>query len=355
MTALASLGELPELRPSDAVNLAEDRVACPNENVAPGDPHPPDCPACRGKGSISRPTGRDHLSFSAISTLLNCGARYGFAYEDRLEPVARSVPRALGTAYQKAIELGDPQAGVELLRESVEIRSQDDEDRTRVEEAIVLAASELYLTRWGRSETSEYEYRVRLRSPYTGAWSQTFDLLGYADGLDDKGAWLSLTENKLVGQINATSIRKLPLDRQLALSRYGIWRATGKAVREVRYRYMRKPSIKQKKGRAGKGAETLDQFCARIAADYKERPDFYALEEHLLVGEDDLVRIEAELWTWAEQLRRQRRDRIWPRNTSFCHEYGGCPFLAACLGDPDAASLYRVRPTRPVEALSLPE
>lgn len=346
-----AVGELPDLRPSDAINLAEDREDCPA--CDPATRGPEECRLCHDKGTVTRHTGRDHLSHSALSTLVNCDQRYAFAYEARLEPAERRVPLVLGAAYQKAIELGDPEAGVEHLRRAEKGIGQEAIDRAQVEETIVRAASKLYLELWGQVERSEYEYRVQLRSPWSGAYSRTFDLLGYADGLVDKGGWWELVENKLVGQIQAASVRKLPLDRQLLLARYGIWRATGKPVREVRYRWVRKPSIKQRAGRKKdkSDAETVEQFCERIAADYADRGrEFYAHEEYLMPSTDDLVRVEAELWSWAERLRRARRDRIWTRNTSWCHEYGGCAFLSLCLGDPDAHGLYRTRPERPVAA-----
>jgi hypothetical protein len=114
------------------------------------------------------------------------------------------------------------------------------------------------MNEYGASEpgaVKEFGYRVRLRNPYTGKLSRTFDLLGYADewrNVQDSHA--ALVENKLVGQINAASVRKLPLDRQIALECYGTWRATGMEVREVFYRYVKKPSIKQKKDESSRSS-----------------------------------------------------------------------------------------------------
>ena len=224
---------------------------------------------------------------------------------------------------------------------------------------------------------------MQLRSPWTGAYSLTYDLHGFADGLvDPAGAAaaaaldafpdvapdgpLEIIENKLVGQISAVKVQRLPLDRQLALERYGLWRATGRTVQRVHYRWVKKPSIKQRKGRQTKdgikGAETVAEFCDRIAADYEERPDFYLHEEApQFTTTDDLLRIEADLWEWAEDIRarmrkaRDGRRRVFDRNTSHCTEYGGCQFLAICTGDPDAMSLYQVRPKRTERGESVPE
>lgn len=315
--------EVATLRPSDATNLA------------------------------GQDTGREHLSHSSISTQLNCLRRYEFERVHRLEPISRPRPLGMGSAFQKAIEMQDPNAGAALLREGVRILDQSDEDKLRVEETIVAAAARLYLDRWPADdrEQREYEYRVRLRSPYTGRPSNTFDLLGYADGIIDCGGYLELVENKFVGQISEVSVRKLPLDRQVSLACYGLWRATGKVVRTVHYRFVKKPSIRQKKD------ETLEQYLERVQQDYAdpERRDFYSHGEPLFRSAEDLLRIEQELWSWAEQLRQARHRGFYDRNTSHCSDYGGCPFIPLCVGDPDAPALYRERPPAPERPVTQPD
>jgi hypothetical protein len=308
------------LRPSDAENLA------------------------------GRETGRPHLSHSALNTFIACGQRYEFDKVKRLELIERKPSLRLGSAFQKAIELSDPDAGPKLLRaEAPTFRTDEDEDRLRIEEATVRAAARLYLDRWppaGTGETREFEYRVRLRNPWTGYYSHTFDLLGYADGVLDCGGYLELVENKFVGQIDKLTIRKLILDRQVSLECYGLWRATGKPVRRVHYRFARKPSIKPRKATKNKPAETVDEFIVRLEADYAdpERRDFYTHSEPLFRSDEDLLRMEQELWIWADELRSARRRQLYPRDTSRCAEYGGCPFIPLCCGDADAMSLYRERP-----------
>lgn len=320
----ASDAQVPVLRPSDAVNLPPE-----------GD-------------------GREHLSHTSLGVLNACKQKFDYQYLQRLETISRSRPLGMGSAYQKAIEMQDPEAGAALLREGFEIRSQEDEDRLQIEEAIVQSAARLYLKKWPDrpEEQREYAYRVRLRNPWTGHYSNTFDLLGYADATEDMGSHWMLTENKLVGRIDGQTVRLLPLDQQVRLECYGIWRATGKEVREVNYRWVKKPSIKQRKGRplkdgTLKGAETVSQFIDRLTADYEERPDFYAHEETYFRTADDLLRVEEELWVFADELRAARRRALFPRNTARCGDFGGCQFIPLCLGDSDAASLFRVRDERP--------
>ena len=287
-------------------------------------------------------TGREHLSASQISTLLACPQKYGFAYDEKLEPIAVRPALSLGKAFQKAIEYGDPDVGAHAIFAERDIRDQNDQDRAEIDATIVVAGARLYLSRYPVTENSqkEYEYRVRLRNPWTGAYSRSFDLLGFADELAEEDGQLVLIENKFVGQIGELSIRKLPLDRQISLAAYGIWRATGRPVTKVRYRFTRKPSIRQKKG------ESVGEFCMRVERDYNERPDFYTEEQVIYRDQAQIARTEAELWEWAEQVRASRKRSLYTRNTSACHDFGGCEFLPLCLGDPDAQSLYQEKQPR---------
>lgn len=326
----------PELIDSDATNLAALRRPCP----ACAGEDCETCERCRGRGTLAADTGREHLSHTAISTLLNCEQRYGFERVHGLELITMPRPLDMGRAFQHAIEHNRPEVGGSMLARSRRMAlTQEEEDKLRVDIAIVIAAAEAYLARWPVREgtQAEYEYLVRLRNPHTGRYSQTFDLLGYADALVDLGDTWELEENKLVGQISEQNVRRLPLDRQVSLACYGVWRATGKPVSRVRYRWTRKPSIRVKQG------EWVGEFVKRLHDDYRtRRDDFYTHEETLYRSSEDLARIEAELWRWAEQLRAARRQGVWARNSSHCHDYGGCPFIPLCVGDPDAPALYRV-------------
>lgn len=306
-------------------------------------------------------TGRQHLSHTKLSRFLNCPRKFEHEYVSRLELIERPAALELGKAFQLSIEHNNPAFGAIALREGYtdedddvvfearRINTQDDEDRLRRDETMVEAAAGLYLSRWPAPTTEhrEYEYLVRLRSPYTGHYSQTFDLKGYADGIvyrpdKEHATHLELIENKFVGQVDSRTIRRLPLDRQVTLACYALWRATGLEVRACHYRLIKKPSIKQKQN------ESIDQFCERLAADYAdpERRDFYSHEESLFRSAADLLRVEAELWEWADMMRAQAKRRLYPRNTSMCHEYGGCAFISLCSNEPGAEGLYRRKPER---------
>lgn len=293
-------------------------------------------------GQTDEDTGRAHLSHSSIGTMLECNQRWGYRYDQHLELIAQPLPLSMGKAFHKALELGDPMLGAnELDRPTVD---QADYDKLVIEKATVFAAALGYLSRWPADEQiqREVEYRVRLRSPWTGAYSRTFDLLGYADGVIDHGSYLELAEDKFQSQITVENVRRLKLDRQVGLEAYGLWRTTGKPVRVVRYRITRKPSIRQRQ------KETVKEFVARLNEDYVQRADWYFMEEQLFRSDDDLLLLEAELWTWAEQLRAAKAAKLYPRNTSSCFNPYRCPYVDLCCGDEDARSLYRVKDSEPV-------
>lgn len=307
-------------------------VAVPSMQMA--SLRPPDRENLAGQSDYD--LGRAHLSHTAISMLLACRRKWGWRYDDGLELIAKPKPLALGKAFHYGLEVGDPVAGASLLDRPTD--DQDDYDRLLADKAIVACAVKAYLDRWGSESHREMAYRIRLRSPYTGAYGRTFDLVGYADGVTDHGEYLELHEDKLVGSIDKLKVRRVRLDRQVALESYALWRVTGKPVRVIRYRWVRKPSIKPRQN------EPLGAFIARLERDYVERrDDFYTEEEQTFRSADDLLLTEAELWQWAEELRQARAARLYPRNTDSCGDYGGCPYLDLCAGDPDARSLYRER------------
>jgi hypothetical protein len=317
---------------------------------------------------------REHLSHTRISMFLACHQKYGHHYDARLERIDKRESLEMGKAYQKAIELQDPDWAPLVLdgytpvwadsghgglipEPPVELpyfHTQEAQDKHEINKAIVRAAAALYLRKWPApvGEQREFEFVVRLRNPWSGHYSRTFDLKGYADGLVDpdfhggtpasgESYPLELVENKLVGRVDSVMVQRLPLDRQLQLLRYGVWRATGRTVGTVHFRWVKKPSIKPRQ------KESIPEFCERLAADYEEREDFYAYEPPAsYITSADLLRIECELWTWAQQLRDLRRQRLFDRNTSHCSDYGGCEYVPLCSGDPDADSLYRIRPER---------
>lgn len=295
---------------------------------------------------------RDHLSHTALSTFLACQQRFAFHYEHRLSPSVAAEPLALGRAFAHALELSSPELGEKQLREQAAQEAEraagnpwlvaPSQDEVDIQATIVREASRAYINRYGtHAQTREVELRARVRNPAVGGrYSLTHDVMCRVDAVSTD--WATLYEDKLVGQIPRRSLSaRLALDRQVSLQTYLIWRATGVEVSEVRYRMTLKPAIRRRKD------ESHEDYLARIGEEYATRPDHYLTEEIAHRTRDDYLRLEQELWEWAEQIRRARRTGVWPRNTGACHDHGGCRFLALCAQEPGAEHQFVTREERP--------
>lgn len=285
-------------------------------------------------------TGRDHLSQTALKTFLTCQQQFSWHYEHRLSPAVTANPLAMGRAFAHALEHSDPDAGARLLQREASVEAEraasnpwvlaPSTAEVRTMATIVRESARTYLHAYGHHESREVELRARIRNPARGGrYSLTHDVMARLDAVSRD--WTVLYEDKLVSQIPRSSLAaRVRLDRQVQIEAYLIWRTTGVLVSEVRYRMTLKPQIRQRQN------ETHDEFLQRVADDYVVRPEHYLAEEVVHPSLDDFLRLERELWRWSEQIRESRRDGTWPRNTSACHDYGGCRFLSLCAGEPGA-------------------
>lgn len=292
-------------------------------------------------------TGREALSHTRLGVLLACQQKFFWGYERNLEPSVKKASLSMGAAFAHALEHADPLAGFDVVMDEHAALQLEhagdpftvipDNETAETQATIVLAAAGAYLEHYGTTDVQrEITMRSRLRNPATGAWSQTFDVQARIDGLAKDGR---LIEDKFVGRVDTVTDRRLLLDRQVTLGCYLRWRTTGQLVSEVAYRMTKKPSIRQRQG------ESHDDYLQRIVSDYLERPEFYLHEFRLTRTEDDFLRLEQELWAWAEQIRAARRDQVFPRNTAACSDFGGCQFLALCTREPGAIHQFRQRPS----------
>lgn len=304
--------------------------------------------------------GRGHLSTSGIGTMLACEQKWNWQYEHRFAPAVKKVSLSAGAAFAEALEHGDPQhAWGKVMGEHARASEAfagnpwvkvPPENEAEVVAQIAREAARAYLKHYGGHQVREHAMRCRIRNPRTGHPSLTFDLVCRVDALDLNSR--TLIEDKLVGQIPRKAgemDRRLRLDRQVSIETYTIWRTTGVEIADVRYRMTLKPGIEQRKGRATRdggrtGVETHEQYLDRIAQEYATRPDHYLAEFPCTRTPEDFLRLEAELWRWAEQLRSARADGVWPRNSSACMEYGGCTYLPLCAREPGAEHQYIERP-----------
>lgn len=284
------------------------------------------------------------ITYTAMQTAKDCPEKYRLRYELGYKLRFEKESRSLGSAFHLGREKSDIQAAVDYLSDLMP-STQEQMDSLEVAKVTVRAMLEGYFELYGDESYSnalyEVEFKVPIINPETGAKSKSFMLSGKMDAvIPDNGGWW-LGEDKTCAQITRPQIDKLALDTQVTTYVYGGERVLGKPNKGVKYRYTRKPSIKQKQ------TETLDQYCERLIADYKERPDFYFAEEQLYRSRDDLAIFEQELWDFCQGLLNTRRRGLWYKNTSHCLDYGSCEFLPLCCGKPDAMDLYVVGEKHP--------
>jgi len=281
------------------------------------------------------------LTYSEMSTRLNCPQKWHFRYVDQIVPRIQPKAFSVGSAFHKAMETGDYQQGLALFdKSSSRPNDQTEADRWANDRAVVEGMTRGALAQWARRQGGqrEVQFRVPVVNPATGATSRSFVLAGKIDAIVDiNGEWF-LEEYKTASQLNAMYVDRLALDTQVTLYMYAAQRQWDIQIAGVLYRVARKPSIKQTQ------KETPAQYRERLLADYQGRPEFYFFEWDLRRSQHDLVHFEADLWTETQRMLVDRRLGYHPRNTSWCTQFGGCSYLSICAHKPDAESLYVVQP-----------
>lgn len=282
------------------------------------------------------------LTQTAMSTYMDCPFKFKVRYIDRLVPVVEKTSLFIGRLFHLYRE-----AGWDAVEEEFATfmpSDQDEADQKEITWAILqgmasIAPDEPEVMR-------EFEWDNELPNPDTSGKSLSFRMGGKADGLKKldvniTGNDYALIEEKTRGSaIRESDIQKLSVDFQVQNAIVNIEACTDYKIREVWYRYFRKPSIRQKQN------ETLDQYCERVVEDYRERPDFYYHEERLIFPRPQLEAFKRNLWQLSKSILWTKNHDLWYRNPSHCSDWGGCVYLPICRGE-DVTGLYKEREVNP--------
>lgn len=269
------------------------------------------------------------LTYTNMRTFRDCPQRFKYAHLDCLRPVVVSKALFIGRLFHLYREKGAE--GVSEALKDYFPSTQAEMDDLEVTKAILKGMAVVAPKDEGVQR--EIEWNIPLVNPDTNRHSRTFRLGGKADGMLPLERGYALIEEKTASSVTKSDIDKLPIDSQVlnaitCLEDSGAWQ-----VREVWYRYFRKPSIRQKKG------ETVTQFEERVVADYHTRPEFYFHEERLIIPRDVLETFRRDRWHTAKMILWTKGKDLWYKNTSKCADWGGCPYLPLCRGE-DAMDLY---------------
>lgn len=284
----------------------------------------------------------------------NCRRYYFLRHEQHLTTRWPKAGRRKGAAFADGLFAmkegrGSAQAIADRYAE-IEPRDQAMADEMEFERVVLPVLIGAYVWHYEQTEQRELEFSHPLVHPRTGRSSRSFRRAGKIDGLYQTGGTDAvLIEDKLVGALQGSMIKRLPLDEQL-LEYVDALVANGWGVR-VDYRFTRWPSIGLKKAKEfvskpNVPAESLDEFSARLAADIQERPDFYFVNELLVFPKEALEEYRAERWVVGTDILHARRlakvegPAAFYKNPTRCTEWGGCEFLPLCSGEAGAEDLY---------------
>jgi len=153
-----------------------------------------------------------------------------------------------------------------------------------------------------------------------------------------------LMEHKAVRNFNESFIEVLPLDTQITGYLFGAAEGLGRPPAQVVYNLIRKCQLRRKSN------ESSEDYCDRIAKDYKKRPDFYFYREKLRYNKSDLAAFEFDLRKTNQEYNRLLEDsfdpldpREWPCSGHICKEFfRKCEFFPLCIQglDQGTARLY---------------
>ena len=294
---------------------------------------------------------KEILTATRMGMVLACPRRHYWRYEVGLHAVTDGMALRFGTAWHAAMEGRWQGKDAETaFMDAAKDREFDD-----ITVATLAGLLHAYYGRYADTEiVKELHAEVEFCHPLAG--SRTFDAGGKIDGLGVlHDGRLALIEHKTCGtDIAPDSDYWLRLRFNQQVYQYVLAaRALGWDVQVVIYDVTRKPSIRQKQG------ETAAVFGDRLAADAKERPEFYFARREVPILDQDLAEFEVQRLALSKQIlffrsaaRNARRPEYgWPRNCNemtckFCEFEGFC--MANVSVDPAAPPAgFRVGPVNP--------
>ena len=257
---------------------------------------------------------KELLTASRMAAMLFCPRKHFWRYEVGLRRDVDGDALRFGSAWHRAMEARWQGADVSAAFAAAVADKQNlDETQLATLSGMLAGYYTLYASDPIKSVHPEVEFRFAM------AGSRTFDVAGKIDGLavmhDGR---LALVEHKTAGcDISPESDYWLRLRGNGQVMQYVLAaRALGWDVALVIYDVARKPGIRVKQG------ETPEQYGERLAADTRERADFYFARREVPILDDDLSEFEVQRQVMARQIlscrgesrRAQRPEHGWPRN-----------------------------------------
>jgi len=289
------------------------------------------------------------ITQSMMQTMFRCEEKMRLRYLEKLVPPGpKDAALSIGSAVHFGCETLSADRAVGALIEDrgpvwLEHEAEALETEVAIVRAMVGGALEMW-TAWPTQEDREVQFRVPFLNPATGRPSTRHTFEGVFDGV-----WPAveavrdspvLMEIKTTGRLDAAYLERLDLDWQVSAYMAAASIIYKTRVRDMMYRAIRKPSIKQRK------TETVADYAARLAADYLDRPEFYFEEVHVTRTDRQIERWWHEAWELHERILRVENGGMTIRNPSHCLDYGQCKYFNLCRGVV-GPSAFRVQEAHP--------
>jgi len=202
---------------------------------------------------------------------------------------------------------------------------------TEYEISLAKAMAKGYEARYGKDEfnvlAAEKTVRTKIALTYQSCiFAGKIDMIIQADN----GVWV--VEHKTASSMDDRYFERLELDPQITGYIYLASRNSANVL-GVLYNVIRKPSIAQKK------SEGQQDFFARLAQDYLDRPEFYFARKEIVRNDQELQEFPEYVTGVASEI---SFATTYPRNVSRCNLYGRCAFRSLCIEWSDElAGTYR--------------
>lgn len=285
---------------------------------------------------MGRQTVPQIWTHSRIKARMNCPRLEHLRYEEELTPIRRKQALSIGSAVHKGIETWSIQ---EALAEFDDVipADQDEYNELEIAKATVQGMLTGYMQRYEpfTDHRPEMEFSLPLILA-SGRESKKYILAGKIDDIEitDEGDWI--VEYKTAGQLTGAYFERLYVDEQITMYCYAAKRLGFNPI-GVKYRVIRKPTIRPRKG------ENMTQYTDRLIAEYRDRPDFYFCQQKLYRTQDDLKAFEKTLRQRILEFDRAKKLGMNWMNTGHCSVYSGCQYLPLCTKQSGAEAMFEHR------------
>jgi len=246
-----------------------------------------------------------------VATFLTCRRKFYLSFVEGYKLKTQPNYINIGSVFAKSVyylhkgkDIGFCMAYIEKLQEELAKKATN---QSQIEEAntncvILQAMLNGYEKRFDHSQITEIE--PEYRSEFLFPQNKNFKYVCRLDGKAkvDEQNWIM--ELKTTAQINRNLVKQLPTNFQINSYWISLLK-NGYDVTGVWYRFIQKPSIRQKK------TETLTQFQKRIMFDYIDRPDHYFYEDTLMFDKNVVKQFEEGLYQVFDDILRCYATNAW--------------------------------------------